>query len=85
MSRNSATKLDRERLAVLMAVQETLKYGARNKDGSEEVRRKTEGQRDGKTLYRAGSEEEQDGRRNDGRNVSIHDRHPGMTESLLNG
>ena len=39
--------------------------------------------RNRESLHRAGAEDEQNDRRNDGGDVRIHDRHPGVAEALL--
>src|ERR1700691_511218 len=75
--------LNAQRLTPLFAAQNPVEDDARNEYGREQIREQTESERDRETLHRAGSEQEQDGRRNDGGHVSVHNGDPGMAEALI--
>src|SRR4029077_10263314 len=77
------TALNAQCLSTLLPAQHPIKNHARYKYCGEQVGEQTEYQCRSETLYRPCTEEEQNRRRNDGGDVSIDDRDPGVAESLL--
>src|SRR5215469_10986242 len=72
-----------QRFAALLAAKHEVKDHARHEHRREQVGQQTEGQGYGKTLHRARAEDEKDERRHNRGHVCIHDRDPGMRESLI--
>src|SRR5882757_7512930 len=80
---NAATTSNRKRRAALLVLQVRVKDHARDKHRRKQVCQQTERQRHRETTHRAGSEEEQDHRRDDCRHVGVDNGHPGVREALL--
>src|SRR5271165_1916914 len=57
---STASPLNTQSLATLVAIEDGVENHARNKDGSKKVRCQTKAQGHGKSAHRAGSEQEQD-------------------------
>src|ERR1700733_9224123 len=76
---------DAESFASLMTAEHPIKNHARDKHCGKQIRQQPEGQCGGKPFDRAGAEHEQDGRRNDGGDVGVDDRNPGVAETLFDG
>src|SRR6202140_4538895 len=79
----TSDRLDTQRFAALLPAQHPIKNHARYKHCRKQVGEQTEYQCRGETLYRPCTEEEQNRRGNDGGDVSIDDRDPGVAESLF--
>src|ERR1700733_5986510 len=77
--------LNAQRLTAFFPAQDPVEDHARNEYGGEQVGQQTEGEGHGKPFDRAGSEQEQNRRRDDRGHVGIDDRNPGMTETLIHG
>src|SRR3954447_21879329 len=81
---DSMTKfLNAQGLAALLAAQHPFKNHARHEDRRKQVGQQTKRQRGRKPLDRPCAEDEQDCGRNNCGYVRIHNRDPGMAESLI--
>src|SRR5271167_3444181 len=80
---STASLLDTQCLATLVAIENGLENDPRNKDRREQVGRQTEAEGHSEAAYRAGTEQEQDDGRNDRRHVRIDDRDQGVSEALV--
>src|SRR5947209_18939098 len=81
----SQIELNAQRFSRLFPVQQRVKDGERYEHGREQVCQPTKGNRGCKAAHRAGAENKQNERRNDGRNVGIDNRDPGMSKALVQG
>src|SRR5215470_13024256 len=79
----TASPLNAQRLATLVAGENAIEDDARDKYRREQVGQQTKAQRDGESANWAGSEEEQNNRRDDGGHMCIDDRDPGMSKALF--
>src|SRR5580698_1044341 len=80
---STASPLNAQRFATLMAVENGFENYSGNENRSEQVGGQTEAERHRKTLHRTGSEQKQDDGRDDRRNVRVEDGRPGVSKSLI--
>src|SRR5580704_2519733 len=75
---STASPLDTQCLATLMAVENGFENYPRNEDRSEQVGRQTDAEGHGESAHRPGPEQEQDDGGNDSGDVGVQNRRPGM-------
>src|SRR5271165_970270 len=80
---STASLLNTQCLATLVAVENGLENDPRHKDRREQVGRQTKAEGHSEAAYRAGAEQEQNDGRNDRRHVSVNDRDPGVSKALV--
>src|SRR5271165_585962 len=80
---STASPLNAQCLATLMAVENRLENDPRNKDRSEQVGGQTKAERHRKSLHRTGSEQEENDGGDDRRYVGIDDGRPSVREALV--
>src|ERR1022692_4066812 len=80
---STASPLNAQWLATLMATENELENHARDEHRGEQVGRQTEAEGHSKSFHWAGSEQEQDDGRDDGRHVGIDNGCPGVSKALL--
>src|ERR1017187_6466836 len=83
LKNSTASPLNAQSLATLVAIEDGVENNARYKNGSEQVGGQTKAEGHGKSAHRTGPEQEQDDGRHNRRYVGIDDGDPGLTKPLL--
>src|SRR5271157_1963383 len=80
---STASPLDTQSLATLVAIENGLEDHARHEDRSEQVGRQTEAESHSESAHRARPEQKQDDGGHDRGHVRVDNRDPGVSEALV--